>query len=483
VDSVVVIGGKRPISWDDYEAVVYEFASVETANESRVADHREELERRVAAGDVIYSVNTGYGAEAGRPLPPEALERIQANTLRSHATGIGANAPEHIVRGQMFVKAQAYAQGPSALRPALVDRLVFCLNNRIVPAVPLYGSQSASGDLIPNAHLGLALVGEGAVIDGDQTRPAAEVLPEGLAPAIKEGVALTNDCAFATACAVDVTRAAERLIDRAEAVAAMTLQALRGYPDAFDERLIALRPHPGAHTTAAHLRDLIAGSDLLRAPGRPHDPYSLRCLPQVHGAVRDAVAYARSAVEIEIGSIGDNPVVILPDKVILSGGNIHGEPIAIPMDTVTIAMAELAALSQRRTAHLVSCPFDVGLPPKLTDSPGDSFGLLMVNTTAAALVSEIRTLAAPAAIESIDVDHMEDHVSMAAVAARKAAAVVDLVTHVCAAELACAAQALDFHGPGRASAPTQELHAAVRERLPFVTADRPLDVSELVDLL
>jgi histidine ammonia-lyase len=480
---VVTIGGTSTLGWDEYEAVVYDHAAVEISETHRIDQHREELERQVAAGATIYSVNTGYGADADRRLPPESIDIVQANTLRSHAMGTGPDAPEHIVRGQMLLKAQAYAQGPAALRLTLVERIVWCLNNRVCPAVPVYGSQSASGDLVPNAHLGLAFMGEGFVVEFGARRPAHEVMPNSFVPAMKEGVALTNDCSFATAYAYGAVRGGTRLIDRTEEVAAMTLQALRGHPEAFDDRLVALRPHPGARRSAAAIRALIDQSDLLGDPGRPHDPYSLRCIPQVHGAIRDAVAYARSVVEIELGSIGDNPVVLLDDQTTLSGGNIHGEPIAIPMDIVTIAMAELAVLSQRRTAHLVNTRFDIGLPPKLSRDPGNGFGLLMLNTTAAALVSEIRTLTAPAAVESIEVDHMEDHVSMAAVAARKATTVISLVRRVVAAELVCAAQALDFHGAERASKPTRDLHSAVRERIPFVSADRPIDVEQVVDLL
>jgi len=231
------------------------------------------------------------------------------------------------------------------------------------------------------------------------------------------------------------------------------------------------------------MRELIDGSDLLRAPGRPHDPYSLRCLPQVHGAIRDALGYARAAIEVELHSIGDNPVVIEADGVALSGGNIHGEPIAIPLDTVTIALIELASLSQRRTHHLVNCPFDVGLPPKLARNPEESFGLLLLNTAAAALVSELKTLGTPVSTESIGVDAMEDHVSMAAVAARQARQATDHARTVVALELACAAQALDFQGPDRASAPTRELHRAVRQRLPFAEHDTPIDVTPLRELL
>jgi histidine ammonia-lyase len=475
--------GAEPLAWDDYEAVVYSGAEAGLSPKSRVDEFRAELERQIASGAVIYSVNTGYGAEAGRVVPAEAIERVQANTLRSHAVGIGEPAPVEIVRGMLLLKAQAYAQGPAALRRDVVDGLLAMLNGRVHPLVPLLGSQSASGDLIPNAHIGLALMGEGAVLAGDDRRSVAEAGIQALRPAAKEGVALTNDCSFATALAFDAVRTASRLVERTELAAAMTLQALRGFPDAFDERLVSVRPHAGALASAEHMRHLLGGSELLRTPGRPHDPYSLRCLPQVHGAIRDAIAYARSAVETEIHSIGDNPLVFVDDAVTISGGNIHGEPIAIPMDTLAIALAELAAYSQRRTYHLVNPTLEVGLPPKLSPQPDERFGLLLLNTAASALVSECRGLTAPASTESIAVDEIEDHVSMAAVAARKARSAIELARRVVAIELVCAAQALDFQGPDRASPPVAALHAAVRERVAFVDEDRSLSAEAVLDLL
>jgi histidine ammonia-lyase len=478
----VQIGSGR-LGWEDYAAVVYDRAPVVLSAENRVDEHRLVLERLVDDGAVIYAVNTGYGADADRIIPSDAIARVQLNTLRSHAAGTGDAAPERIVRGQMLLKAQAYAQGPAAVRRVIVEALLAALNRGVYPVVPLLGSQSASGDLVPNAHLGLVFAGEGEVfVNGTRVAGSASGLAA-ISPAIKEGVAFTNDCAFATSFAIDAVRAAERLVDSTEAVAAMALQALLGYPDAYDERLLRSRPHAGALATGVHMRELLAGSTLVRAPGRPHDPYSLRCVPQVHGAVRDAISYARNACETELASIGDNPLIFAEDHVAVSGGNFHGEPIGIPMDTVATALCELASLSQRRIHLLVNCPFDIGLPARLAVAPDENFGLLLSNTTAAALVSEMRTLAMPASIESIGVDAMEDHVSMAAVAARQACAMGELARRVVAIELACAAQALDFQGVGRASAPTRNLHEDVRARMPFMERDAPLRIEPLLGLL
>ena len=432
---------------------------------------------------MIYAVNTGYGAEANREIAPEALGRIQLNTVRSHTVSVGEPVAAEIVRGMLLLKAQAYAQGLPGVRVELVERILCMLNGGIHPVVHARGSQSASGDLIPNAHVGLALAGEGLVRVGDRVVPAREAMPGPFDLAPKEGVTLTNDVSFATAIAFDVLRAAERLIDRCELVAAMTLQAIRGYPDAYDERLIAARPHPGAIASARHMRAMLAGSSLVRDPGRRHDPYSLRCLPQVHGAVRAALAYGRAAVEVEIRSVGDNPLVFAADGDVVSGGNFHGAPLSLPMDALCTAVATLAALSQRRTSHLVDPLPGSRLPPKLARLPDEQLGLLLANTAAASLVSECAVRAAPASVTSIAVDVMEDHVSMAALAAQKAAEAVAAARQVIAIELLCAAQALDYQGVADASAPIQELHRAVRERLPFLNDDRPVDVASLEDLL
>jgi histidine ammonia-lyase len=478
----VLLGGS-PLSSAGYEAVVYRRVPAALAGDARIRAHRRELERQLAAGSVIYAVNTGYGAEANREIPAEALGRLQLNTLRSHAVGVGEPVAAEIVRGMLLLKAQAYAQGLPGVRAELVARILTMLNGGIHPVVRAQGSQSASGDLIPNAHVGLALAGEGLVCLDGRTVPARDVMPGPFDLAPKEGVTLTNDVSFATAIAFDVLRDAERLVERAELVAAMTLQAVRGFPDAYDERLIAARPHPGAIASAGHMRAMLAGSSLVCDPGRRHDPYSLRCLPQVHGAVRAALGYARAAVDVEIRSVGDNPLIFAADGDVVSGGNFHGAPLGLPMDAVGNAIAVLAALSQRRTGHLVDPLPGSRLPAKLARLPDEQLGLLLANTAAASLVSECTVRAAPASVTSIAVDVMEDHVSMAALAAQKAGEAVKTARQVIAIELLCAAQALDYQGAAGASAPVQEMHRAVRERLPFLDEDRPVDVAPLEDLL
>ncbi|HEX4364745.1 MAG TPA: aromatic amino acid ammonia-lyase [Solirubrobacteraceae bacterium] len=454
----VVVLGTEPLTPAAYVAVVHHDARVELGDPARIDARRAALEARLAAGDVIYSVNTGYGAEAGRAIAPDALARVQRDTVASHAVGVGPAVPEPVVRGALLLLAQAVAHGAPGHRRAIAIGLVDALNARRHPPVPSLGSNSAS-DLIPLAHLVLGL---------------------DLPPLEAKEASLLNTTAFTTALAFDAVRSAFAVVDGAERAAALTLQAVRGFPEAFDERLVALRPHAGALQTAAHMRALLAGSGLLHAAGRPHDAFSLRALPQVHGAVRDAISHASRALEIELSAVTDNPVV-LEDGSVLSGALFHGAPIGLPLDGVALALGEIAAMSVARTRHLVAGTF--GTPPKLTRDP-QAHGLLMLPALASALLSEARVRASPASRESVPVDPMEDHVAMAALAARQAGEVADLVARVCAVELACAAQALDLGGDvAAASHPAQALHAAVRARLEFVDADRPLDTTVLLDLV
>ena len=483
--TAAVVLGLAPLSGAEYESVVYAAAPVVLGATDQMLTHRRELERQVAAGRRVYAVTTGYGADAGRTLPATGLRRVQLNTLRSHAVRVGDQVACDVVRGMLLIKAQAYAQGPAAVRPLLVERLVWMLNQDIHPVVHAQGSLSASGDLIPNAQLGLGLIGEGDLcVHGEgEVRPAADIVPGWIEPDLKEGVTLTNDVALATALGYDLVRTAERLVDRAELIAAMTLQAMRGYPDAYDERLVATRPHPGAVTSAAHMRALLEGSELVRDDNREHDPYSLRCIPQVHGAVRDALAYARGAVEVEIRSVGDNPLVFPAGHDILSGGNFHGAPIGLVLDALAPAMTTLAALAQRRVHQLVNPVFGVGLPARLAADPSEHLGLLLTNTAASSLVAECAALSMPASVMSMGIDAMEDHVSMAAVAAQKLQQITANVRRVLAIELLCAAQALDFQRPARATPPVEDLHQAVRRRMPFLDEDAAVDLSLLEDLV
>lgn len=473
--------GAGPLTPDAYSAVVERGARVELppATRERMTRHRDSLMRQLAGGVRMYGVNTGYGADSRNALAPEDIRRVQRSTLTSHSVGTGAELDDELVRGMLLLKAHVLARGPSAVRADVVELLCELLNRGILPVVPAQGSLAASGDLVPQGHLGQALIGAGTVrVDGRRVSAAEALAAAGLEPLDpqeKEGLALVNGTAFSTAWALRAVAQAGRLLYAADVVASLTLQAMRGFPSACDPRVTAVRPHPGAVEAAANVRALVAGSALTAGEkSRVHDPYCLRCLPQVHGASRDAWAYARAAVEIELDAFTDNPLVFPEEDEWVSGGNFHAQPVGLPMDTLAVAMAEIASIAQRRCQHLVSPVYQDGLPDKLSPHPERSIGLFMLNTTAAALVSENKTLCFPASVDSIAVDTTEDHVSMASVAARKACQVIGNAANVLALELVCACQALELQGLALASAPAQAVHRLVREVVAFVDEDRGL---------
>ena len=473
--------GDKPLTFEQYGDVADGRLEVELSDAARrrMKSHRDSLMRQLASGAAIYGVNTGYGADSTRRLAPETIRTVQRNTILSHVVGVGPDVPRRLVRGMLLLKAMVLAKGYSAVRPALVDLICGLLNHDIVPIVPEQGSLAASGDLVPSGHLAMALIGEGEVVHSGRRVGAADALKAGGLEAIeleeKEGLALVNGTVFTEAYAIEVVTSAERLLKTADLAGAATLQAMKGHLGAFSERAIAIRPYPGALEVAANFRDLCSDSELLAGTrgGRVHDPYCIRCIPQVHGASRDALAYVRRSVETELDACTDNPL-IFEDGTWTSAGNFHAQPIGIPMDTAAVLVAEIASISQRRTQHLVAPVYDVGLPVKLSRRPDLGSGLFMANTTAAALVSENKTLSFPASVDSMAVDTTEDHVSMGSVGARKALAIIANSAHVLAIELICACQALDLQAPLKASPAIRALRDAVRETVAFVESDRPL---------
>jgi histidine ammonia-lyase len=472
--------GDHPLSLDEYRAIANGGARAElgAAARTRMERHRASLERQLAGGTRMYGVNTGYGADSARTLEPDVLRTVQRNTIVSHAVGVGEIAPREIVRGMMLLKANVLAQGFSAVRPAVAELLIELLNKDIVPVVPEQGSLAASGDLVPSGHMAQALIGEGDVFHAGRRISAVEALSAtGLArlvPEEKEGLALVNGTVFTEAYALEAVARAEHLLQAADVAGAATLQALKGHLSAFSERALLVRPFPGALQCAANVRDLCAGSELLsKATSRVHDPYCLRCMPQVHGASRDAFAYVKSAVLLELNACSDNPLVFDDDSWV-SAGNFHAQPIGLAMDTLAVLVAELASISQRRTQHMVAPVYDVGLPDKLSPQAALGSGLFMLNTTAAALVSENKTLSFPASVDSMAVDTTEDHVSMGSVSARKAMAIIANTANVLAIELICAMQAIDLHAPLTPSRSIGGLHDLVRRNVPFVESDRGL---------
>ncbi len=433
----------------------------------------------LAAGDAaIYAVNTGVGLLADVRIPREDLDQLQRNVIRSHAAGVGPPLEREAVRAMMLIRANVLAKGFSGIRPLVAERLCDLLNGGVTPVVPSQGSVGASGDLAPLAHMALVLMGEGeaeiagAVLPGAEAMARAGIEPIDLHP--KEGISLINGTQAMLAIGCLELDAARVLAETADVVCALTLDALRGTPRAFDERIHAARPHPGQMASAARLRQLLEGSEIRQshiACRRVQDAYSLRCAPQVHGAVRDALAEARRVFSIELNSATDNPLVFGDE--ILSGGNFHGEPLAFQLDFLAIALTALAGISERRMDRLVNPALNEDLPPFLAGRPGLESGLMMAQVTAAALVGENRVLAHPASTGSITTSgNKEDFVSMGMTSATKFQRVVRNTRAVLAIEALAAARALDLLAPLKTSAPLEDARTRIRTVSPPLTGDR-----------
>jgi histidine ammonia-lyase len=472
-----------PLTLDRLEAVARGAPPrrLDSAARQRIEAARGVVETAVARGDTVYGVTTGIGELSNVRIDPHDAERLQVNLLRSHAVGTGEPLPDELVRAMLLLLAASLARGHSGVRPELVELLLAMLERGVVPVVPSRGSVGSSGDLAPLAHIGLVLIGEGeASVEGERL-PGAEALHrEGLEPLVlraKEGLAIVNGTHLMTAAGALALQDAERLVDASVVAVALSLEAFKGSTVPFDERLHAVRPQPGQARVAARLRELLAGSAVVESHadcGRVQDPYTLRCAPQVIGAVVDALAYVRDALERELGAVTDNPLVFPEDDAVIAGGNFHGQPLALPLDHLALAICELAAFSERRTYALLS-PSYAELPRFLSPRPGLGSGLMIAQYAAAALVNECQVLAHPAGAGSIPTSAgQEDFNSMGAWAALKARTVVEHAAWVIAAELVCAAQGLEFHRPLRTTPPLEEALERVREWVAWVEEDRPL---------
>jgi histidine ammonia-lyase len=495
----VVLNGAE-LSVPDVEAVARGERDAVLADDARerVAEARAVIARLVASGEVVYGVTTGFGSLASTFVPPERARELQERLLLSHAAGVGPPLPTEVVRAMLLLRANTLALGHSGCRPEVIDRLLQLLRRRIHPVVPAQGSVGASGDLAPLAHLGLPVIGHGEVEVGGRVMPAAEALAgAGLEPLVlepKEGLALLNGTQMMSAMAALVLAAADRLARTASVAAAISVEALRGTDVAFSAALQSTRPHPGQVQTAAELRWLLRDSTIQTAhhgdDHRVQDPYSLRCVPQVHGAVRDALDQLRRVLDIELNSATDNPLVFpgggnVPEDalatgrgLVISGGNFHGEPVALALDYAKLALAELGSISERRVALLLDPRLNDGLPAFLGASSGLDSGLMILQYTAAALVSESKVLAHPASADSIPTSaNQEDHVSMGSIAARHAMAVLEHSERIVAIELICAAQGLDLRldlQPGtEPGAGVAEAHRRVRAVISRLEQDRP----------
>jgi histidine ammonia-lyase len=435
----------------------------------------------VADGATVYGVTTGFGDLANVRIDPARTAQLQHNLVRSHAAGVGPPLPVEVVRAMLLLRANTLAIGLSGVRPELPELLCSMLNAGVHPLIPSRGSVGASGDLAPLAHLALVVIGEGeASIDGGSVPGARALATAGLEPMqlqAKEGLALLNGTQLMAAVGALALHDGRRLAATADVVGAMSLEAMEGTGRAFAASLLEARPHPGQLDAGAHLRALLAASEIGAAHAnsghRVQDAYSLRCMPQVHGAVRGALGELSRVLEIEINSATDNPL-IFPSGEVISGGNFHGEPVALALDFAGMALTELASISERRVARLVDAHLSGGLPAFLSDNPGLESGLMIAQYTAAALVNELQTLAHPSSIDTVPTSaNQEDHVSMGATSALHLIEILDRTTTVLAIEALCAAQGLDFRRPMRPGLGVAAAHDLVRAAVPHLAADRP----------
>ena len=450
------------------------------------------VERMATEERPVYGINTGFGKLSDVRIDRRQIEELQLNLVRSHACGAGIPLAEAEVRGMMLCRANVLAKGYSGTRLSIVTRLLELLNRKIHPVIPSQGSVGASGDLAPLAHLALALIGEGEAyfdrkrMTGEAALRRNHLKPLKLGP--KEGISLLNGTQGMLSLGTLALLSAETLVDTADVSASLSLDALKGTPIAFDDRIQRLRSFPGQARSAANVRKLNAGSQIRFSHldcSKIQDAYSLRCVPQVHGAVRDTLAFARKTFEIELNAATDNPLVFVEEQEVLSGGNFHGQPLALVLDFMGIALTELAGISERRIERLINPEYG-DLPPFLTANPGLNSGFMMLQVTAAALTSECKVFSHPASVDSIPTSgNKEDHVSMGMGAALKLRRIIENLKRVLAIELLCAAQGIDFLAPLRPGRKAQKAYQLVRSVSARVERDRSLssDIERVCSLI
>ncbi len=460
------------------------------AGKANLIKSRAAVEKILSGDQVVYGVNTGFGKFSDVTVSPEDRNILQRNIIMSHACGVGEPLPRDAVRTMMLLRANSLAKGYSGVRLELVQLLLDMLNNRIHPVVPCKGSVGASGDLVPLAHIALAIIGMGEVEYHGKIIPSADAFKQAkLRPlnlSAKEGLALINGTQYMSALGCLAVHRALELVKSSAIASAMSFEALEGIPNAYDPRINEVRPHHGQKLCAQAMRRLLDGSELMTRTKhkRVQDPYTLRCIPQVHGASLDAINYVRSVLETEINSATDNPLIFPDTGDVISGGNFHGQPLALALDFLALAVAELGSIAERRIERLVN-PALSGLPPFLTRRGGLNSGMMILQYTAAALASENKVLGHPASVDSIPTSgNQEDHVSMGSIAARKVGTVIDNVSWIVAGEMLAASQALDFasHTVGKGA---RMAHRCVRGVVPHWDNDRILysDLNAVRDLL
>ncbi|TCO68040.1 histidine ammonia-lyase [Caldanaerobacter subterraneus] len=473
------------VARDKWEVVLSEVAK------ERIVHSREIVDRYVKEGKVVYGITTGFGKFSDVVISKEDTEALQKNLIMSHSCAVGDPLPEEVVRAIMLLRANALAKGFSGVRLETVETLIEMINKNVVPVIPEKGSLGASGDLAPLAHMVLVMIGRGEAFYAGERVSGEEAMRRAGIPTItlssKEGLALINGTQVMSALGCLNVYDAKRIIAVADAVASMTLEALRGIIDAFDDRVQMVRPHKGQIVSAKNVRKMVEGSELITRQGeiRVQDAYTLRCIPQVHGAVRDAISYIERVLGVEINSATDNPLIFPDDGEVISGGNFHGEPVALTMDFLSIALSEIANISERRIERLVNYQLN-DLPPFLTEKGGLNSGMMIAQYTAASLVSENKVLSHPASVDSIPSSaNQEDHVSMGTIAARKAREVLKNVTTVLAIELLTASQALEFRKGFKRGKGTDRIYRLVREKVNPLVEDRELyiDINACFDII
>lgn len=469
------------LSFDDIDQVFRTEMKLKLSSSSakKIADCRKYLDRKLESiGAPVYGINTGFGALYNKSISDDELESLQKNLVMSHACGTGEEVPQEIVKLMLLLKIQGLSYGNSGVQLETVERLIDFFNHDILPVVYQQGSLGASGDLAPLAHLSLPLIGEGEVYDRGKRKSAKDVLKKrGWKPIhlrSKEGLALLNGTQFMSAYGTWCVLQSLELSWMADIISAASLDAFDGRIDPFDPLIHRIRAHKGQQEVARHITELLKGSQLIRrTKEHVQDPYSFRCIPQVHGASLDAIDYVAMVMETEINSVTDNPTIFPEDDKIISGGNFHGQPLAIALDLLAIALAELGSISERRTYLLISG--QRGLPPFLIADPGLNSGFMIPQYTAAGIVSQNKQLCTPASVDSIPSSNgQEDHVSMGANAATKAYRVVENVKTIFAIEFMNAAQALEFRRPAKSSPVIEKLVADYRKEVPAVKKDRIL---------
>jgi len=490
---VVAIDGES-LTIDDVVQVARFGKKVEIPDSAihQIKKSRDVIENAIKEGRTVYGVNTGFGDLANVSIGPEDLAKLQVNLIRSHSVGVGKPFPVEVVRGMMLLRANALTKGYSGIRLEVINNLIGMLNSGITPVVPQQGSVGSSGDLAPLAHMALVLIGEGEAFYNSERMDGLKSLKKaGMKPITlqaKEGVALINGTQAMTSVGALTVHDALTIVKDAMIAAGLTLEALRGTRAALDERIHAIRAHEGQTDVANAMRALLPDSEINQSHaecGKVQDAYSLRCIPQVIGASLDTVRYVQSVIETEINSVTDNPLVFSDDGTIVSGGNFHGQPIALAMDFLGIALSELANISERRINRLVN-PHLSGLPAFLTTEGGLESGMMIAQYTAAALVSENKVLAHPASVDSIPTSaDQEDHVSMGTIAARKAALILENVRNVIAIEYMCATQGIDLLSPLKAAQPLEVAKSLIREVVPKLEDDRTLapDIEKIRGLM